>query len=141
MIKCPSCNGEKFEHHIISGLLMAEDKIVPSALETDRKYYTCVECEYVIAQPSDLNLTTVNVYVLGESLSKQRQGLKHLLDEGLLSPAPDQIKTDEQSIRLFGYFEISGNWVFTKPAWKTYEATPDFPLAEGQHKTEVKVLY
>ncbi len=48
-----------------------------------------------------------------------------------------------------GYFSFyDGNaitkdnpWIFTKAAWEKYQADPQFPLAEGQHITEVKELY
>ncbi len=146
MISCPNCNGEKFEGHLVGGLEMKAE--MPEMVNVV-KFFTCVECEYVIAQPSDLRMSKVTIYVLGESLSKQRQGLKHLIDEGILQDKSGQIEdaggavvfSQDQSIKLFGYFQFPGGWVFTKPTWKIYEATPDFPLAEGPHKTDVKVLY
>jgi len=145
MIKCPSCNGDKFEHHTISGLLMAGDQITPSLLEAGSKYYTCVECGYVVAQPSDLNLLTVTVYVLGNSLSKQRQGLhqvsdKEIIDKGLMAWDTDDFAANEQALKLFGYFDLPGAWVFTKTAWEKHQANPDFPLADGQHSVDVKEL-
>ena len=139
MITCPSCGGEKFESHSVGDLELVSN--IYLMLHNAAKYFTCVECEYVIAQPSDLNLMTVTVYVLGNSLSKQRQGLKRMIDEGLIYPSPSQRKINEQSIKQFGCFKTPGDWVFTKAAWEKYQANPEFPLAEGQHKTEVKVLY
>lgn len=138
MIKCPSCGGEKFELHIVGGLKMIKES--PELIDI-AKYHTCVECEYVIAQPSDLNLIEVTVYVLGNSLSKQRQGLsKMAVDDGL---DLDDREEREQSLKLFGYFEIpiSNIWVFTKDVWNNYQAKPAFPLAEGQHSVIVKELY
>jgi len=158
MITCPRCGGEKFEHHTISGLLLVGDKILPSfvglyqaTLEPDAKYYTCVECEYVITQASDLNLLTVTVCVLGNSRSKQRQGLVSLNGEQDMPFIPlKMMDLCIGAINKNGYFshwEDEENkmhsylWVFTKAAWEKYQAEPEFPLAEGQHKTEVKVLY
>ncbi len=73
MINCPNCNGEKFEVHLVGGLEMKAE--MPEMVNV-AKFFTCVECEYVIAQPSDLNLMTITIYVLGNSISKQRQGFQ-----------------------------------------------------------------
>ncbi|HEC61589.1 MAG TPA: hypothetical protein ENI27_04975 [bacterium] len=143
MINCPSCNGVKFESHHVAPLFLLDDGTIVRGAES--QHYTCVQCDYVIANPSDLNMLTVTVYVLGNSMSKQRQGLSTFGDG--LCPMPS---IREKLISNPGYFIFTdtkgdpcknGPWVFTKAAWEKYQADPQFPLAEGQHITEVKELY
>ncbi len=145
MIKCPICNGDKFEIHSVGGLEMVSG--VYSMLQNASKYFTCVQCEYVIAQPSDIDAPDeIVVYVLGNSLSKQRQGMNKIMGEAS-SPAPI---IGVRMLQEKGYFGISnpdgtprkdGPWIFTKESWKEYQANPKFDLGEGRYVIKIEEMF
>ena len=148
MINCPRCNGDRFEVHFVGAIRLRFDTIVQTGCPS--KYYTCVECDYVIASPSDLDLKTATVYVLGNSLSKRRQGMNKIKEETAAWYLWGSTEKAMHMISQAGYLAFSGGggvpytdgpWIFTKAAWEKYQADPQFPLAEGQHLTEVKELY
>ncbi len=143
-IICPKCNCDKFEVHSVGGLDLASG--IYLMLQNSSKYFTCVQCEYVIARPSDINaLTEIVVYVLGNSLSKQRQGLNIITEKESGVPNPWR-----NLLFLDGYFAIlnpdgspskNGPWVFTRAAWKEYQANPEFNLGEEQYVVKIKELF
>ena len=122
----------------------------------ESKYYICTQCEYVISSIADAGaLRHITVYVLGNSLSKQRQGLGGvLLEEG---GEPDkEIRTDmEQMMEKNGFFASAAHgkyipgrpqddhiyWIFTNDAWKKAQADQEFRLADGQYIVDVKEMY
>ena len=143
-IKCPSCGGDQFEKHITGPMRMTRGIIwiFPS-----KDHFACVSCNYIIADPSDLSMgDPIKVYVLGNSMSKQRQGLtkvfKVLMDTGEEEFNIAQKESIELLLAGEGYFKgLDNSWVFTDEAWKKAQADPEFNLAEGQHAVEVRMMF
>ncbi len=98
-----------------------------------------VKCEHAIGEPSDLNLKKVKIYILGNSLSKQRQGLNRLREEKVLSSYSETVFN-----KTVPFIDSNGydSWLFTKSKWEKYQANPEFPLInEGQYIIEERKLY
>ncbi len=152
-IKCPSCGGDQFEKHITGPMRMTKGIIW---ISPSKDHFACVSCNYIIADPSDLSMgDPIKVYVLGNSLSKQRQGLGRVLLEEGEEPDQDITADMKQMIERKGFFTstVHGKytpgrpqddhsyWVFTDEAWKKAQADPEFNLAEGQHAVEVRTMF
>ena len=143
MIKCPTCGESKFELHTVGALVIRQNK---PELTKAAKYFTCVHCEYVIAQPSDLSPTEIVVYILGNSLSKQRQGLREIFGDA----SPTALAAAIELLQQEGYLgpnithDIPCNgdpWIFTRAAWEKYQADPKFKLGEGPHVIKTKEMF
>lgn len=137
-IECPGCGGDQFEKHTTGSLLMMHGYI--SIDSFPKNHFTCVKCNYVIAQPSDISpIPVITVYVVGNSMSKQRQGLvKVLVDTG--EDAKDG-QREALTLLLAGQGHLinkNKSWTFTDNAWKKAQADPEFNLAEGQYVVDVK---
>ena len=148
MIKCPTCGESKFELHTVGALVIRQNK---PELTKAAKYFTCVHCEYVIAQPSDLNPAEILVYILGNSLSKQRQGLVSLNnaaeEKGKEAPF-HRLAATVDILNRHGYFshlwdneETIRRWIFTKAAWEKYQADPTFKLGKGPYIVKTEEMF
>ena len=151
-VKCPSCEKEDFEVHLISNLhLTPEEENIQSTAPPNslielnvRKYFTCVECNYVISSPDDLEMITIDVCIVGDSISGRRQGLNKI---GCMLVIPEKwMESSMDALAKDGYinikFKVSDHeerkfWVFTKSGWKRAENDPEFRLTEGQYAVNI----
>ncbi len=160
LIKCPSCEKEDYEVHLISNLHFTPKEVsiqstapANTLIELNvRKYFTCLECNYVISSPDDLEMITIDVYIVGDSISGRRQGLNKITkgvwsiwqEKAGLEMVMKQLAKDG-FVRLM--YELDGitpkndsPWVFTKGAWKRAENDPGFRLTEGQYAVNIKEM-
>ena len=157
LILCPNCNNQEFEAHSISKLFLvhaegaelaarlSEWKSEPDFLRESsiRKLYTCYQCGYAIGDKDDLKMTTIDVYIVGDSISGRRHGLAKV-SRGL--DAKWDIAAMGMLLASDGYFGFGdkdgrpASWVFTKSAWKRAEADHEFRLTEGQYAVNLKDL-
>jgi hypothetical protein len=130
-IKCPSCDSTRFEVHEIVNLMI--DGVGIKQIN-ERKPYTCVKCNFAIENIGDLNMTTIDVYLVGNSMSGMRQGLRKVLKVIDVS-----LKQGDYDLASQGFHETGGlegpeePWIFTKLQWEKVSTGTDFRLMEGQY--------
>jgi len=134
-IKCPGCGGEEFEIHKYGAMWRDGDFV---SVDPNKRFYTCTGCGYIIRSAEDLNMFTVKVYIVGNSLAKQRHGLLAFEDlAGIeLDKPPAALKLAEN-----GYLDTQSDmtgtpWIFTVNAWKEFKANPAFVLCDESHTIE-----
>ncbi len=140
LIKCPSCENLEFEAHSMGNLNLTFQKPPGVTIINSKRFCTCTQCGYRIDGVDDLKLTTIDVYIVGDSISGRRQGLSRitmLISYGVGNDK-DRADMDKQ-----GYFEFtkpghSKAYVFTKSAWKRAENDPEFRLIEGQYAVNLQ---
>lgn len=154
LIECPSCGKQDFEIHHRSTLSPVPDSdvFVPTYKST---FYTCMVCGYRLDDAGDLKLTTIDVYIVGDSISGRRQGLTRIIAAtGFRNPDDKFLdswkKASLDRLANEGYFPLiydsNGSpkegcpFVFTKGGWKRAEADPGFRLMEGQYAVNLKEM-
>ncbi len=144
LVNCPSCDNQEFEIHERSTLSPA----APSGTGTDAliptykyNFYTCMECGYRLNNVSDLEMVTIDVYIVGDSISGRRQGINRIIkDHGLQDTYNALFDTTMDTIGDLGYANHGLGWVFTKSAWKKAENDPGFRLIAGQYAVNIKEM-
>jgi len=150
LVSCPSCGNKEFEIHEWSTLspVPSGDSFVPTFIQN---FYICMQCGYRLDTTADLELTAIDVYIVGDSISGRRQGLNRVLAQvGRLKC----MSSDEWMAGTMGELAKSGyisfrhdydtktiqekSWIFTKSAWKRAEGNPEFRLTEGQYAVNLK---
>ena len=138
-VQCPSCGNIEFQICPRANLELAGEVIT----EIDvKKVYSCIVCDYTISEVSDLELLTITVYIIGDSISGRRQGLRRVTEAiGFV------VGTEGQMVLLAnqGGFPLElGDgtiaWVFTKSGWKRFDADPVQRLANKQHIVKIEEM-
>ncbi len=146
LIKCPSCENLEFEAHSVGNLYLDFNE-PPNVFTINLKEFcTCTQCGYRIDGVGDLKLTTIDVYIVGDSISGRRHGLNRIAKEKGEDPLADDfwdadLCTDGVSFKRTGgkgLIDIPIFWVFTKSAWKRAENDPEFRLIEGQYAVNLQ---
>lgn len=136
-IKCPGCGGEEFEIHKY-GAMWREGNFI--SVDPHKQFYSCINCGYIIRTAEDLNMLTVKVYIVGNSMAKHRHGLREV--ERIVGRTWNL----SSSVILAGLEEDgclnvlpetpSGLWLFTVDAWKKFKTNPTFALCDESHTIE-----
>jgi len=151
---CPNCGCNRHEIHHVGQLQHNADEEAAErgeyfVLAYEDIFFTCIECGYVITDPQDLNLLTITVYIVGDSISKRRQGLNKIAID-IKYRAPLLISEPYSRAMYFlheiGYFRIGiddeiSPWIFTKAAWKKAQHDLEFRLTDKQYTVNVKEMF
>lgn len=145
-VKCPNCNSDRFEARLYYTLNLHTEalKQIPKEERNSIEYlilggsapqmvYICKECRYTIKSLADLNILEIKVYIVGNSISKQRQGINYLASLKKFELIPDL--GDNGYIKLIG-----DSWVFTKDAWQKYQQDPSFRLSDSRYNVKIRDL-
>lgn len=149
LIKCPNCGTLEFEIHTIVNLTLEAGIIDNGAItwRNPREVRTCIACGYTINSAEDLEMVTLNVYIIGDSISHRRHGLVNLskkvgdrkwLDSEMdLLANPGYFKFQLPKIPESGHAWV---WVFTKSAWKRAQSDDSFRLIDKQYSVNVEEM-
>lgn len=150
-VKCPNCDNDRFELHVYHTLNLHTGALKQAAKEDSdsieyltlgakepQTAYICSKCGYTIESLADLNILEIAVYVVGNSISKQRQGVNYISDK--IAKLQTHIIDVAKILQKIGYVQYGGFWIFTKNAWKQYQQDPKFNLSESKYIIKIKDL-
>ena len=138
LIKCPSCEGIDFDVRLITNLIMASATAEIESYNI-RKAFVCPSCGYTIGGLEDLDMSTIYVYLIGDSLSGRRQGMNKIEAKTGIAIDPDK---HAGRLAVVGYFKLADDaYVFTKSAWKRSDADPEFRLTDGQYAVQIEEMF
>lgn len=139
----PNCGNKEFEFRLICNLRLRPDGIITE--DNAHRIHSCAKCGYNISDAKDLALKTIDVYIVGDSISGRRQGLNKMYRAWPLPVDKDiMVATMMDELARDGYSKrdslSEGYWIFTKSAWKRAQQDPEFRLSDGQYTVNVKEM-
>ncbi len=134
-VQCPSCGNIEFQLRLITNLELADEVLTEMDM---KKSYSCVVCDYTIGEVDDLEMLTITVYIVGDSMSGRRQGLSRIKDLDIDRAGVLDVLAANGCYRYND--DPKSPWVFTRSAWKRFDADPAQRLADKQHGVKIEEM-